>query len=264
MNPWDTIRRAAADRRSGAAEVAARAAEAMTDLSGERDMLRAVMHLIRAHPSMAPLWRLGAAVLTAKDQRGAAERFARGLRTEEEGVAVAAEWAIPRRAVVLTHSSSSAVASSILRNAKRITRVVCTSSLPGGEGRQMARRLERSGVEVEVVPDAGLARAAGEATVALTGADALTEDAAVNKLGTRLLALAAQDAGIGFYVIAGTSKFLPQRVWRSVDAPLYEETPLSLIDAVITERGPLGTAAIRRAVRRIEIPRVLTSHRRKR
>lgn len=264
MNAWDTIRRASADRRSGAAEIAARAAEAMAELSSERDVLRAIRHLLRAHPSMAPLWRLGAAVLTARDHRAAAERFASALRAEGEAVARAAEWALPRRAVVLTHSSSSAVASSILHNARRVARVVCTSSLPGGEGRQLARRLERSGIEVEVIPDAGLARAADDASVALAGADTVTEDAAVNKLGTKLLALAAQDAGIGFYVVAGTSKILPARVWRGVEAPLYEETPLSLVDAVISERGPLGTTAIRRAVRRIEIPRVLTSNKSKR
>ena len=261
VDGWEIVRRAAADRRSGAAEIAARAAEGLVLLGAQREVRRAVRHLVRAHPAMAPLWRLGAVVLSADDHRDAAERFREALRTEADGVARAAEYALPRRAVVLTHSSSSNVVNALVRNRKRILRVLCTVSLPGGEGRTLARRLERAGFEAEVVSDAAIASAAERADVALVGADAVTEDGAVNKVGTRLVALAALDAEIGFYVMAGTSKLLPSRVWRSVEleAEAYEETPLALIDAVVTEHGAMGAAAIRRRVRRIEIPRALTA-----
>lgn len=232
-------------------------------LGAQRDVRRAVRHLVRAHPAMAPLWRLGAAVLSADDHRAAAERFREALRAEAEGVARAAEYALPRRAVVLTHSSSSNVVTALIRNRKRVSSVLCTVSLPGGEGRALARRLTRAGFSSEVVSDAAIASAAERADVALVGADAVTEDGAVNKVGTRLVALAAQDAGIGFYVIAGTSKLLPSRVWRSVEleAEAYEETPLGLIDAVVAQHGAMGAAAVRRRVRRIEIPRALTARR---
>jgi translation initiation factor 2B subunit (eIF-2B alpha/beta/delta family) len=149
----------------------------------------------------------------------------------------------------------------LTRHQKRIERVVCTASVPGGEGRALARRLERAGFETEVVADAAVGRACEEASVALVGADAITESGAVNKVGTLLVALAAQQTGIGFYVLAGTSKLLPGRALKTDEAPLYEETPLSLIDAVISERGPLGTTAIRRAIKRIELPRTLTARR---
>ncbi|MCI0344111.1 MAG: hypothetical protein L0221_01525, partial [Chloroflexi bacterium] len=216
---------------------------------------------VRAHPAMAPLWRLGAAVLSADDHRAAAERFRDALAAESDGVARAAEYAIPRRAVVLTHSASSNVVNALIRNRRRVRSVLCTVSLPGGEGRAIARRLERAGFESEVVSDAAIASAAERADVALVGADAVTEDGAVNKVGTRLLALAAADAEIGFYVLAGTSKLLPSRVWRSVEleATTYEETPLGLIDAVVAEHGAMGGSAVRRRVRRIEIPRSLTA-----
>jgi translation initiation factor 2B subunit (eIF-2B alpha/beta/delta family) len=257
VDPWEALRRAAADRRSGAAEIALRAAAAMAELPSTRDALRAARRLVRAHPAMAPLWRLGAAVAAARDHRAAARRFADALRAEAEGVARAAEWTLPRRAVVLTHSASSNVQAAILLNRRRILRVVCTASLPGGEGRALARRLVRAGVAADVVPDAAIAQAAAAADVALVGADAVTEEAAVNKVGTRLVALAARDAGIGCYVLAGTSKLLPGAVWRPGAAAAFEPTPLALLDAIVTERGPLGAAAVRRAVRRIEIPRAL-------
>jgi translation initiation factor eIF-2B subunit delta len=259
MDGWELVRRAAADGRSGAAEIAERAAEGLSLLATRRDVERAARHLVRAHPSMAPLWRLGAAALASTDHRTAAARFRDALLAQASEVARAAEWALPRRAIVLTHSASSNVVAALVRNRKRIVRVLCTVSLPGGEGRALSRRLERAGFAVEVVPDTAAARACAEATTVLVGADAVTEDAAVNKIGTRLLALAAQDAGIGFYVLAGTSKFLPARLL--LPHPLFEGTPLGLIDAVITERGPLGTAAVRRQVRRITIPRALAPRR---
>ena len=210
---------------------------------------------------MAPLWRLGAVVLSADDHREAAERFRDALIAEAEGVARAAEYVLPRRAVVLTHSASSNVVNALTRNRKRIAAVLCTVSLPGGEGRALSRRLERAGFSSEVVSDAAIASAAERADVALVGADAVTEDGAVNKVGTRLVALAALDAEIGFYVLAGTSKLLPARVLRSAEAADYEETPLGLIDAVVAEHGAMGAAAVRRRVRRIEIPRALTARR---
>jgi translation initiation factor 2B subunit (eIF-2B alpha/beta/delta family) len=261
MDGWEIVRRAAADGKSGAAEIAARAAEGLALLGAQRDVARAARHLIKAHPAMAPLWRLGAAALSARDHREAARRFGETLAAESEGVARAAEWALPRRAVVVTHSSSSNVVSALARHKGRIARVYCTASVPGGEGRALARRLDKLGIAAEVVPDAAVGRVCESASVALVGADAITEQAAVNKVGTMLLALAAQHAGIGFYVVAGTSKFLPARALRLDDAPSYEETTLALVDAVITERGPLGTAAIRRAVGRIELPRALTARR---
>jgi translation initiation factor eIF-2B subunit delta len=261
MDAWEIIRRASADRRSGAAEIAARAAEGLAGLGAQRDVLRAARHLVRAHPAMAPLWRLGAACLSARDHRAVASRFAEDLHAESDAIARGVEYALPRRAVILTHSSSSNVASALLRNRSRVQLVLCTASLPGGEGRSLARRLERAGLETEVVPDATIADACERAHVAVVGADAVTENAAVNKVGTRLVALAAHEAGIGFYVLAGTSKLLPERVWRTVEAPFYEETPLGLIDAVVSERGPLGTASIRRRVRRIDIPRALMPRR---
>jgi translation initiation factor eIF-2B subunit delta len=261
MDGWEIVRRAAADRRSGAAEIAARAAEGLALLGAQRDVARASRHLVRAHPAMAPLWRLAAATLASKDHRAAAQRFGEQVAAESDGVARAAEWALPRRAVVITHSASSNVFAAITRHRGRIERVLCTASVPGGEGRSFARRLERAGIAAEVIPDAAVGRASEDASVAFVGADAVTENGAVNKVGTLLVALAAQQAGIGFYVLAGTSKLLPARAWRAEDAPLYEETPLALIDALITERGPMGTAAIRRAVRRIELPRALTARR---
>lgn len=257
MDAWDHIRRATADRRSGAVEVTARAAQGVEMLTTRRDLLRAARALLRAHPAMAPLWQMLAAAHRAGTGAGA-EDFATRLSADAAAAADGFRWVAGRRnAVVLTHSASSGVAGALARARSRIARVICTTSLPGGEGRAFARQLAREGFETEVVPDAAIAQACARATVALVGSDAITESGVVNKVGTRLVALAARDAGIGCYAIGAGSKLLPARIWERAPHSLYEPTPLELFDAVLTERGPQRPAALRRAIARIDIPRAL-------
>lgn len=261
MDPWNSIRAAAADRRSGSVPIALRAAQGLAQLTAERDVLRAARALLRAHPTMAPLWRLLSDVLGARDPGAAAERFAERLTAEAAASADALRWILGRRgAVVLTHSSSSTVVAALDRVRARVGGVICTQSLPGGEGRALARRLERAGYHVEVVPDAAAGAAAQRADLALVGADALSEDGVTNKVGTRLVALAAHDAGIGCYALACSAKMMPARTWARVPlGPADETTPLGHFDAVVTERGPRGAAATRRACARVQIPRRLTA-----
>lgn len=259
MDAFEHIRRAAADRRSGAVPIALRAAKGLAALDDPAEVRRAARILLRAHPAMAPLWRLLAAAGSSPHPGPAAERFAEHLQAETAAVADAVRWLVPRRgAVVLTHSSSSTVLEALRRLGDRVERVVCTRSMPGGEGRALARRLGRDGFAVDLVHDAEIADACRRATVALVGADAVTEEAVVNKVGTRLVALAARDAGIGCYAIAGGSKMIPARIWRRAAEPGFEATPLGLLDAVVTERGPLGPGRVRRAVARIRVPRTLS------
>ncbi|MFA5891522.1 MAG: hypothetical protein WDA27_11335 [Actinomycetota bacterium] len=259
MDPWDHIRRAAADKRSGAVEIAARAAQGVAELRSRREVLRAARALLRAHPTMAPLWRLLTEALEGADTAGFAER----LEADAAAAADAVRWIAAKRGnVVLTHSSSSGVVAALESTRHRVDKVLCTASLPGGEGRTLARRLERAGFCVEVVPDAGIARACERATVALVGSDSVTEQGVVNKLGTKLVALAARDAQIGCYAIGAGLKMLPARALGPELPAAYELTPLELFDAVLTERGPLRPAAVRRAVARVAIPEALEGKKR--
>jgi len=255
MDPWDHIRRASTDRRSGSADIARRAAQGLAELSTKRDVIRAARHLLRAHPPMAALWRLVVDCYDAADPGDAAATFVDELDQGSEAAVDAVRWIVTRRrVVVITYSASGTVADALLRVRGRVDRVVCPVSLPGGEGRTFARRLERDGFDVDIVADAAVARACAEADLALVGADAVTPQGVVNKVGTRLLALAAYDAGIGCYAIAPSVKMLPQLLWRDEDAPAYEVTPLRLFDAVVTERGARSAGPIKRWAARFEVP----------
>jgi translation initiation factor 2B subunit (eIF-2B alpha/beta/delta family) len=255
MDPWDHIRRAVSDTRSGSVAIAERASAGFERLTTRRDVMRAARALLRAHPAMGALWRLSAAALDGPE---AVRAYREALTRGTTDAADSTRWVVTKRnAVVLTHSGSGSVVRALQRVQGRVALVLCTASLPGGEGRALARRLEREGFETEVVPDAGIARACEEAHVALVGADAVTEDAVINKVGTTLVALAAREADIGCYAVASTAKFVPSETWRPEASPAYEATPLELFDAVLTERGPRRPGAIRRAVARVEIPDTL-------
>ena len=255
MDPWDYIRRAVADTRSGSVQVAQRAAQGFEGLTTRRDVMRAARALLRAHPAMASLWRLCASALDGPD---AAAGYAEQLASATAHAADAARWVITKRnSVVLTHSASGSVVRALERVLGKIALVMCTASIPGGEGRALSRRLETLGFDSVVVPDAGIARACEEATIALVGADAITPEGVVNKVGTALVALGAREAGIGCYAIAATGKLVPSEFWRPDASPAYESTPLELFDAVVTERGAKRPGYVRRAAARIELPDAL-------
>jgi translation initiation factor eIF-2B subunit delta len=100
-----------------------------------------------------------------------------------------------------------------------------------------------------------------EADAVMVGADTvLPEGGFINKIGTRLLALAARDADVPFYAAADTLKvaapseplpFAPEEgkareicaeSWLEVRNVYYEMTPAHLVTAYITEQGVLDPA----------------------
>jgi len=202
---------------------------------------------------MGSLWRVFDAALAG---RTALARLQGKIEGEAAAVAsAAAGWALPRRnARVLTHSSSSIVLATLEHaGPSRIASVECTASLPGGEGRALAARLRRMGFAARAIHDAALARACAEANVVLVGADAITPASLINKTGTMPLALTARETGVPCYALSGSTKMVPAWIWNPQRAPAYDATPLEIFDAVVTERGPMRTAGLRRAAARITL-----------
>jgi translation initiation factor 2B subunit (eIF-2B alpha/beta/delta family) len=223
---WNAVRSAAADRVSGASEIGFRAAEALSALP-RSDLDEAVAALIRGHPSMAPLWRLGSEVLEAEDHAAAATDFARRLRAEVDGVAARAANLLS--GTVVLYSYSGTVVAAVIRAG---VRAICARSEPGGAGELAATRLADRGIEAEVVEDNEAIDHAARAEAILTGADAVGPGGVVNEVGTRRLAEAAGAAGRPAIVVAGSSKLI------AADLPAphqFERTPLVAFSEIVTE-----------------------------
>jgi translation initiation factor 2B subunit (eIF-2B alpha/beta/delta family) len=175
-------------------------------------------------------------------------RFLKELQTGWRRAARAARRLLPRRGTIVTLSYSATVLES-LRGIRG--RVVVAESLPGGEGARTAARLRAARTAATVVPDATLSQWAATADAVVLGADAVTRRGVINKVGSRLLALAARAERTPCYVIADTSKFalrtsrFPLPVLGADD--LFEYVEFGLIRRVVTERGPLtGPQVLRR------------------
>jgi translation initiation factor 2B subunit (eIF-2B alpha/beta/delta family) len=225
------------DRTSGAAAIAAHAAALVPGRPREElaDLFEAVL---RAHPSMAPLWRLASQVLAASDPADAAERFVAGLAAEQEAIAAAAAPLLPDR--VLTHSSSSTVLAAL--RLRRPASVLCTHSLPGGEGTLMTAALG-PGIEAETIADELATRTIpAEADAVVVGADAVTPSAVINKVRTRDLADAATRARVPFFVLAGSSRLVAEELPVT---DLFDTTPLISVSGIVTEGGLILPRAAR-------------------
>jgi translation initiation factor 2B subunit (eIF-2B alpha/beta/delta family) len=276
----------AADSHSGAAQIAERAADILLRraTSGEpaspdafrRELLATGWALIHAQTAMAPLVNLVNSVLwkvesedTPRDLRlavgQATDEFKHMLRQHALRVAEGALGLIGEGYTIVTLSNSSTVQHALIhaQRAGRRMEVICAESRPSLEGREQAALLMNCGLSVTLLDDAAAIAAAARADLALVGADMLTNRGLVNKIGTRPMALAAREAGVPFYTLCGSEKFLPPgfRPQQQPDLPVadvwsdaadnaggvsrfFDFTPLELLSGIVTEQGILPVAAV--------------------
>lgn len=200
------------------------------------------------------------------------------------------------RRTILTLSRSSAVLNTLgaLASGGEGVQAVDDLTVYFGEGRPMnegvtaARELAIAGVDVHVVTDAVLAGLpitgaqllAGfdfdpDAAVVVIGSHALAAEVFVNKSGTLSLCLSARVEAIPVFVLAESSKLLPQAlvedpllpVGDPIDlaAPIavgpihrpFEPIPWDLATGVIFEDGVFEPAEVRERIRSLPLSRTL-------
>ena len=127
----------------------------------------------------------------------------------------------------------------------------------------MAAELAAAGVPVWLVVDAALPLLLQQATALWLGADAVTEQGVVNKIGSYAAALAAREHSVPTYALAPRRKLLPgstaalqivemppAEVW---DTPVpgvqprnvyFELVPLALLRGLVVEDEVLGASEV--------------------
>lgn len=131
-------------------------------------------------------------------------------------------------------------------------------------GRRYLHALADLGVPILFLPDAAIDHATTRADVILLGAESVTRDGGVvNTVGSVLVARAARDRGVQVYGAADLFKVGPLRAAEmpapelrrfdflraegehaSTEAPELEIVPPALIDAILTEDGPLAPGSV--------------------
>jgi hypothetical protein len=207
------VQEAAADRRGGATEVAARALDGLLEVAGDRRRLEAaVAALLAGQPAMAPVWHLARAA-RGPDPHAALARLRDRLAADADAaVDAAAAWLRPRlagggRAAVATVSHSSLVD-------RVLARLAPAASRPG--------------------PAAG---GPAPPVVGLVGADAIGPEALLNAAGTGELA-----ARLPTLVVATAIKLLPAEAFARLAGPGFEAVPLRAVAAVVVGPAVLSPA----------------------
>jgi len=274
----------AQDRRSGATELAVRAAAALAawlrrtpDLGAELlpQLAEAARLMVQAQPAMASLVTVANTCLWIATEVGHSEAVAahaealvEALRQRTQRVADHALRVLPPGQAVMTISHSAIVEEVLCRlNAP----VICLESRPGLEGRDLARSLSARDLSVTVAVDAAAASLLKRVGCVVVGADAVDREGIINKVGTCGLALAARAWRVPFYVVCGSEKLVPpgwrihiepwprQSIWPdapegiAVEALAFDRTPLRTVTALVMEEGAFRPFQVRRRLNALRL-----------
>jgi translation initiation factor eIF-2B subunit delta len=188
---------------------------------------------------------------------------------------IAAQLVSAKEPWIATLSASDGVLAALraLKLQGRAPRVLVAESRPKLEGRDTARSLAELGIESWLVADAALPLLISQARAVWLGADAVTEQGVLNKIGSYTAALAAREHGVPVWAIAVRRKLIPggtgalaiaelpaAELWE--DAPrgvrprnvYFELVPASLLRGVVVEDGVLGATECAVAARDRALP----------
>ncbi len=230
-----------------------RLAQATETLSGARPAMLPLRNLMRE------VARLSSSEADCRELRDQLQALATRAEQNEQETARQASAAIPPGSRVITLSDSGTVRQTLLQAKDRVESVIVAEGRPLCEGRALAAWLAQQRIPVTLITDAQMDRAMADVSLVIFGADAvLPGRGAYNKVGSTLLALAAQRRSIPVWVMADSLKFAgdedswqvspesnpPEEVWE--DAPpgvdvrndYFDFVSALLIDQVITEHGP--------------------------
>ena len=150
--------------------------------------------------------------------------------------------------------------------------VVVTESRPIYEGRKLARELTSLNIDVVLVIDSAIFGMMDVADLAIVGADSITRNGVVNKVGTSGMASFAQGK-IPFYVACSMNKIFPLskkieikernagEIWNERDIEVkniyFDKTPLESITKFITEEGLLAPAMMIEKMEKMRVSKFL-------
>lgn len=173
--------------------------------------------------------------------------------------------------VIFTYCNSAAVAE-ILITAHQMGKqfsVYVPETRPKYQGHITVTWLDEAGIPCYLITDNSIRYLMDHADKVFVGADAIAANGAVlNKIGTSMVALAADEARLDFFVAAESYKFSPLTMlgeliqieerdaselvsadqlaaWKhaAVRNPAFDLTPPEYIDAIITEQGQIPPQA---------------------
>ncbi len=192
------------------------------------------------------------------------------LRESKKKVIAYGAHRINDGSTIMTHCHSSLSTGIVLeahRQGKEI-QVFCTETRPLYQGRITAKEFVEAGITTTQVVDSAMRWVINRYNVdiIITGADAITSQGTViNKIGTRLLALAAREMDVPFYTAINLLKYDPEtsigklseiemrsasEIWENPPKglnflnPAFETVSHDFIDGIISEAGVFSPTVV--------------------
>lgn len=296
----DRIEKIRLNSTDGALKLARQAAESLTFLVDNitvssaseltEDIEQTASKLVKAQPTMAPIFNLTNGILldidTLDDEekikqtvRNQCQQFIDQLESSAQSIGELAADLMEDDSVIIVHSYSDTVLKALL-SANEIGKsfhVICTESRPMNEGLDLAEKLGKQGIKTTLVVDSAIFSFLSEAKLIFVGADALSQHGLVNKIGTLGLALAAEKLGVDLYTLCGSEKILPAnyrfkpekqknptevstRNFSNVSIMNYyfDLTPLDYLTGIITEDRIDSPNKIEQRIRSLRVHEVLS------
>jgi len=200
------------------------------------------------------------------------KEFLKNLEASKKRIGTIGARRILDGSTILVHCHSSVV-TGILREAAKQGkdfRVFCTETRPRLQGRITAEELSELEIEVTMIVDSAMRFFMNEFDLILVGADAITSEGnVINKIGTSLVALAAQEARTPIYVASELLKFDPATIFgeytvieeRSAEEiwddppeglrfrnPAFDITRREFVHGIICESGIISPEVVMREV----------------
>ena len=165
---------------------------------------------------------------------------------------------------IMIHCNSSELDAALIANKSKIKEVYVTETEPRKQGLLSAKELRKAGIKIKYITDAAAGYYMEEVDMVAVGADVLTWKGVINKIGTLLMATAADAIGKPMYVVANTLKYHrdnvkieyrdPNEVTKKLPDsvilnPAFDITPWRYIEGVITEQGVKRPVQVLRELR---------------
>jgi ribose 1,5-bisphosphate isomerase len=281
----------------GARNVAIAAIEAMETLAREtkakskKELLRELSEaneVLFASRETEPLMRNALRWITSQVERSDKEKvkeltkiassvsqqFLKNLEDSNEKIAEIGAKRIKNDSVILTHCHSSSV-THLLKRAKRDGKsfeVICTETRPVFQGRLTAKEMSELDVKTTLIVDSAARFFMNQVDLVIIGADAITSQGnVINKIGTSMIALVANEARTPFYVVSELLKFdpatmygdyekieerSPKEIWEdppkniTIRNPAFDVTRRDFIHGIICEEGIISPHSIIEVIHR--------------
>lgn len=233
------------------------------------DLERNSNALRRANRSHAPLYTTQRRIVEAVSEpmpktieagktrlRDAIDEVVTEVESSKERAAERAAALIEDGDVLLTHENSSTVMATLQAAVDDGTTfdLYVTESRPRFLGRRTARQLaDAEGVDVTLIADSAAGHYLPECDRVFVGMNCLIDDIVYNRVGTYPIATAATDTDVPLTVVASSAKFIGsgldfENTYRAASEvmleptdefdianPSYDETPVRLVDSIVTE-----------------------------